>query len=98
MSPPVLSISEVLCVGGAQLHGDHLPTFFVPPEFHGWRHLLVVGGGWVPLDVDLEPLVVPRDAVPMGDLTRGPYPSEGASSCGVFEGQMYSSTYGVLRV
>ena len=35
---------------------------------------------------------------PMGDLNRGPYPRGGASGCGVFKGQLYSGTYGVLGV
>ena len=40
----------------------------------------------------------PRDALPMGDLTRGPYPRGGARGRGVFEEQLYSGTYGVLGV
>ena len=58
----VLGAGEVLRVRGAQLHGDHPTTVSVSPEFDDAPHLLVVGGGRVPLDVDLEPLVVPGDA------------------------------------
>ena len=65
----VLSACGMLRVGGAELHGDHLTTVSVSSEFDGTPHLLVVGGGWVPLDVDLEPLVVSGDAVPVLDLT-----------------------------
>ena len=74
----VLGAGEVLCVGGAQLHGDHLTTVLVSPELDGAPDLLVLWRGWVPVDVDLEPLVVPRDAVPVLDLTCGPYPRGGA--------------------
>ena len=94
----VLVASELLCVWGAQLYGDHLTNVLLPPEFDGSPHLLVIAAGWVPLDVDLESLVLPRDAVPIGDLTRGPYPCEGASVCGVLEGQLNSGTDGVVRV
>ena len=45
-----------------------------------------------------ESLVVSRDAIPMVDLTCGPYPCGGACGCGVFERQLYSGTYGVLGV
>ena len=68
----VLGAGEVLRVGGAQLHGDHLTTGLVSQEFDGAPQLLVVGGGRVPLDVDLEPLVVPGDEVPVLDLPCGP--------------------------
>ena len=88
----------MLCVGGAQLHGNHLTTVSVLPEFDGSPHLLVVGGGWVPFDVDVEPLVVPHDAVPMLDMTRSPYPRGGARGRGVFKGQLHLGTYGVLGV
>ena len=69
----VLGAGEVLLVGGALLYGDHLTTVSVSPEFDGAPHLFVVGGGWVSLDVDLEPLVVPGDAVSVLDLTCGPF-------------------------
>ena len=94
----VLGAGEVPHVGDAQLRWDHLTTVSVSPEFDGAPHLLVVGGGWVPLDVDCEPLVVPRDAVPLLDLRRGPYPRGGARGRGVFEGHLHWGTYGVLRV
>ena len=75
------------------MHGDHLTTVLVSPEFDDSPHLLVVGGGWVPFDVDLESLVVRRDAVPMLDFTGGPYPRGGARSRGVFGGELYSGTW-----
>ena len=65
----VLGAGQVLCVGGAHLHGDHFTTVSVLPEFRNSPHLLLIRGGLVPFDVDLEALVVPRDAVPMLDLT-----------------------------
>ena len=43
----VLGAGEVLCVEGAQLHGDHLMTVSVLPELDGLLHLLVVGAGWL---------------------------------------------------
>ena len=77
----VLVAGEVLCVRGAQLYGYHLTTVLVSPEFDGLPHPLVVGGGWVLFEVYPESLVVPHDAVPIVDLTSGPYPHGGA--CGV---------------
>ena len=94
----VLGAGEVLCVGGAELYGDHLATVMVSPEFDCSPNLLVFEGSWVPFAVDLESRVVPRDAVPMGDLTCGPYQRGGARGRGVFERQLYSGTYGVLGV
>ena len=94
----VLGAGEVLCRGGAQLYGDHLTTVSVSPEFIGSPPLLVVEGRWVRLDVDLESRIVPHNAVPMGDLSLGPYPRGGARGRGLFEGQLYLGTYGVLRV
>ena len=94
----VLGAGEVLRVGGAQLHGDHLTTGLVSPEFDGAPHLLVVGGGRVPLDVDLEPLVVPGDEVPVLDLPCGPYPLGGARGRGVLEGQLHPGTDGVFGI
>ena len=79
-------------------HGDHLTTVSVSPEFDGAPQLLVVGGGWVPLDVDLEPLVVPGDAVPVLDLTCGPYPLGGARGRGVLEGQLHPGSDGVFGI
>ena len=61
-------------------------------------NFLVVGGGRVPFDVDLESLVVPLDAVPMIDLSRGTYPRRGARGRGVFEGQLNSGIYSVLGI
>ena len=89
----VCGAGEVLCAGGAQLHGDHLPTVLVPPDLDGLPPLPVVGSGWAPFDVNLEFLVFPRDAVPMGDLARGPYPRGGASGCCKLKGQLYLGTY-----
>ena len=40
----VLRVDQVLCFGGAQLYGDHLPTFLVPPELDGLPHLRWVAG------------------------------------------------------
>ena len=94
----VLGAGEVLRVGGAQLHGDHLTTGLVSPELDGAPQLLVVGGGRVPLDVDLEPLVVPRDEVPVLDLPCGPYPLGGARGRGVLEGQLHPGVDGVFGI
>ena len=94
----VLGAGEVLRVGGAQLHGDHLTTSLVSPEFYGAPQLLVVGGGRVPLDVDLEPLVVPGDEVPVLDLPCGPYPLGGARGRGVLEGQLHPGADGVFGI
>ena len=91
----VLGAGDVLCVGGAYLYGDHLRPFWsrqssmVRPTFL----LLVVAGShltWM--------LLVPYAAVPMSDFTRGPYSRGGAPGRGVFEGQLYSGTYGVVGV
>ena len=94
----VLGACEVLCVGRAELHGNHLTTVSVSPEFDGAPHLLVVGAGWVPREVNLEPLVVPSDAVPVLDLTCGPYPLGGARGRGLLEGQLQLGADGVLRI
>ena len=94
----VLGAREVLRVGGAELHGDHLTTVSVSPEFDGAPQLLVIGGGWVPLDADLEPLVVPGDAVPVLDLTCGPYPFRGARGRCELEGQLHPGADGVLGI
>ena len=77
-----MSASVVLCVGGAHLHGNHLPTVLVPPELDRLPPLLVVGGGWVPFDVELVSLVYPRDVVPMCDLARGLCELEGQLNSG----------------
>ena len=95
---PVLGAVEVLCVAGARLYGDHLTTTLISRKFGGSPQLIVVGGVWIPFDVDLESLVVPRDAVPMGDLTRGPYAHGSATGPGVFEGHLYFGTYCVPGV
>ena len=84
--------------GGAQLHGDHLTTGLVSPELDGAPQFLVVGGGRVPLDVDLEPLVVPGDEVPVLDLPCGPYPLGGARGRGVLEGQLHPGVDGVFGI
>ena len=94
----VLGAGEVLRVGGAQLHGDHLTTGSVSPEFDSAPQLLVVGGGRVPLDVDLEPLVVPGDGAPVLDLPCGPYPLGGARGRGVLEGQLHPGADGVFGI
>ena len=78
--------------------GDHLTTISVSPEFDGAPHLLVVGGGLVPLDPDLKPLVVSGDAVLVLDLTCGPYPLGGARGRGLLEGQLHPGTDGVLGI
>ena len=94
----VLGAGEVLRVRGAQLHGDHLTTGSVSPEFDGAPQLLVVGGGRVPLDVDLVPLVVPGDEVLVLDLPCGPYPLGGARGRGVLEGQLHPGADGVFGI
>ena len=75
-----------------------LTTVSVSPELDGAPHLLVVGGDWVPLDIDVEPLVVPDDAVLVLDLTCGPYPLGGARGRGVLEGQLHPGTDGGLGI
>ena len=94
----VLGACEVLHVGGAELHGDHLTTVSVLPGFNGVPHLLVAGGCWFPLDLDSDPLVVPGDAVPVLDLTCGPYPLRGARGCGVLGVQLHPGADGVLGI
>ena len=52
---------QVMCsVSGV---GSGMGTIYRPfrssPEFHVLPHFLVVAGGWVTLEVDLESLVVP---------------------------------------
>ena len=43
----------------------------------------------------LNPIVVPGDAVPVLDLTCGPYPLGGARGRGVLEGQLHPGTHSV---
>ena len=94
----VCGASEMLCVRIAQLHGDQLLSVVVPPELDGRSLLLVARDGWVPLDADLESLVFPRNAVPIGVLTCGSHPRGGA--CGWFELELhlYLGKHGKLRV
>ena len=82
----VCAAGEVLCVGGAQLHGDHLLTVVAPAELNGLRLILVPGACWVPLDADVDSLVFFCEKVPMGNLARCPYPSCGACGCCKLEG------------
>ena len=42
--------------------------------------------------------MVPGDAVPVLDLTCGPYPLGGAHGRGVLEGQLHPGTDGVLGI
>ena len=69
----VCGAGEVLCVGGAQLHGDHLLTVVAPAELHSLPVLLVCEACWVPLDADVESLVFFCETVPMGNLACCPY-------------------------
>ena len=73
-------------------------TRSVSPEFDGAPHLLLVGAVRVPVDMGLEPLVVPDDAVPVLDLTWGPYELGGARGRGVLEGQLHPGADCVLRI
>ena len=54
----VRGAGELLCDGGAQLHGDHFPSVLVLPDLDCSPLLLVGREGWVPLDAAHESLVV----------------------------------------